>query len=112
VVDCKLTIDKTYLLSYSQSVKYVDWNVVKNELLKTERGISFEDAINSVIDGGLLDVMEHPNPQKYSQQKMMVVNINDYVYLVPFVEDGEKIFLKTIIPSRKATKHYLIDPKK
>lgn len=91
-------------------MKYVDWNVVKNEFLKAERGISFEDVISSVIDGGLLDVMKHPNQKKYSQQKIMVININDYVYLVPFVEDEKKVFLKTIIPSRKATKHYLIDP--
>lgn len=92
-------------------MKYFDWNVAKNEVLKNERGISFENIINSVIDGELLDVVEHPNPKKYKNQKIMIINVDKYIYLIPFVEDKEKIFLKTIIPSRKATKHYLIDKK-
>lgn len=112
MVDRQLDIDNSYLLSYNQLVKYLDWNAAKNELIKIERGISFEEVINSLIDVGPLDILEHPNQTKYSQQKIMIVNINDYIYLVPFVEDETKIFLKTVIPSRKATKHYLIDPKK
>ena len=92
-------------------MKYFDWNVAKNEVIKAERGISFELVVNAILEGRLLDVVEHPNREKYSNQKMMIVEIDDYVYLVPFVEDDKKIFLKTIIPSRKATKHYLIDKK-
>ena len=89
-------------------MKYFDWNKKKNELLKLERDISFEEVYIAIESGGLLEVVAHPNTKRYSNQKMFVVNINNYVYLVPFVEDEEKIFLKTIIPSRKATKKYLI----
>jgi uncharacterized DUF497 family protein len=93
-------------------VKYIDWNAAKNEILKVERGISFEEVMDAFLEDGLIDVIEHPNPVKYSHQKMMILNVSGYVYLVPFVEDEEKVFLKTIIPSRKATKHYLIDLRK
>lgn len=90
-------------------MKYIDWNAAKNEILKVERGISFEEIMDAFLEDGLMDIIEHPNPNKYSQQKMMILNVSGYVYLVPFVEDDEKVFLKTIIPSRKATKRYLID---
>jgi uncharacterized DUF497 family protein len=93
-------------------VKYVDWNATKNEFLKAERGISFEEALDALFEGGLIDVVSHPGPAKYSHQRIMILNISEYVYLVPFVEDEEKVFLKTIIPSRKATKRYLIDLEK
>ena len=89
-------------------VKYFDWSKEKNELLKLERGISFEEVYIAIESGGLLGKVSHPNPKKYPGQKMFVVNISNYVYLVPFVEDEGKVFLKTIIPSRKATKKYLI----
>jgi uncharacterized DUF497 family protein len=89
-------------------VKYYDWNKEKNRLLKTERDISFEEVYISIESGELLDIVEHPNQKKYPNQKMFVLNINNYVYLVPFVEDEEKVFLKTIIPSRKATKKYIV----
>lgn len=89
-------------------VKYFDWNIVKNELIKTERDISFEEVCIAIESGELLDIIIHPNKDKYPNQKIFVVNINNYVYLVPFVEDEKKIFLKTIIPSRKATRKYLI----
>ena len=93
-------------------MKYIDWNAAKNEILKAERVISFEEVMDAFLEDGLIDVIEHPNPAKYSHQKMMILNVSDYIYLVPYVEDEEKIFLKTIIPSRKATQHYLINPKK
>lgn len=89
------------------SMKQINWNTEKNQVLIAERGISFEDVLFAIQSGDLLDDVAHPNPDKYSNQKMFVVNIDDYVYLVPYVETGEEIFLKTIIPSRKATKHYL-----
>jgi hypothetical protein len=92
-------------------VKYVDWNAAKNEILKNERGISFEEIMSAFTEGGLLDIIKHPNEKKYSHQNIFIINLNNYVYLVPFVEDREKIFLKTIIPSREATKSYLFSKK-
>lgn len=88
-------------------MKYFSWNEEKNELLKEERQISFEDVVFYIDQGFLLDVLEHPNQEKYKGQKIFVVQMDDYAYLVPFLEDDHEIFLKTIIPSRKATKKYL-----
>ena len=92
--------------------KYFDWDSKKNELLKQERDISFEDIIVAIDDGHLLDILIHHNPRRYPHQKIFVVAVSSYAYLVPFVEDEEKIFLKTIIPSRKATYTYIIKNKK
>ena len=83
------------------------WPVDKNELLKTERGISFEEITVAVEGGGLLDVVPHPNPKRYPRQKVMVVEVVGYAYLVPFVEEDDHFFLKTIIPSRKATRAFI-----
>ena len=88
-------------------MKYFSWNPEKNELLKEERQISFEEVVFYIEMGFLLDVLEHPNQEKYKRQKIFVVQMDDYVYLVPFIEDEEQVFLKTIIPSRKATRKYL-----
>lgn len=88
-------------------MKYYDWNEGKNKLLKRERGISFEEIKIAAEEGGVLDTYDHPNQKRYPDQKIMAVEINNYVYLVPYIRDEEKIFLKTIIPSRKATKKYL-----
>ena len=89
-------------------MKYFDWNENKNELLKLERDVSFEEVVIAVTSGLLLDDVKHPNPKKYPDQRIFVVNINNYAYLVPYIEDEEKVFLKTIIPSRVATKNYII----
>jgi hypothetical protein len=72
-----------------------------------ERGIGFEEIVFRIERGDLLDILEHPNPERYGGQRIFVVRREDYVYLVPFVEDDQTVFLKTIIPSRKATKEYL-----
>ena len=88
-------------------MKYFAWDEAKNENLKADRGIGFEDIVFHIERGGVLDVLEHPNPKRYAGQRIFVVQRDDYVYLVPFVEDEQLIFLKTIIPSRKATKEYL-----
>lgn len=88
-------------------MKYFSWNEEKNELLREERQVSFEDVVFYIEQGFLLDVLEHPNQEKYKGQKIFVVQMDDYVYLVPFIEDDREIFLKTIIPSCKATKKYL-----
>jgi uncharacterized DUF497 family protein len=91
-------------------VKYFSWNPEKNRLLQGTRGISFEEVVFHVEKGDVLEILEHPNQEKYSGQRIMVVNIEGYVYLVPFVEDDREVFLKTIIPSRKATRDYLGGP--
>ena len=83
------------------------WDDDKNAKLKAERGIGFEDIVFHIERGDLLDTVDHPNPTRYAGQRMFVVRCEDYAYLVPFVEDEETVFLKTIIPSRKATKQYL-----
>jgi uncharacterized DUF497 family protein len=88
-------------------MQYFDWDFEKNELLIQERGISFEEVLIAIGGGYLLDIVEHPNKKKYPNQKVFIVQIEEYAYLVPFVEDKEKVFLKTIIPSRKATKRYV-----
>ncbi len=88
-------------------MKYFSWNNEKNIKLQQERGISFEEIVFHIQQGQVLAVVLHPNQERYAHQKMFVVAINDYAYLVPFVESEREIFLKTIIPSRKATKQYL-----
>jgi len=83
------------------------WSPEKNEAVKAERGISFENIVVSIEAGGLLDILTHPNQAKYPRQRVLIVACDNYVYLVPFVEDDDYYFLKTIIPSRKATRDYL-----
>lgn len=88
-------------------MKLFVWDVRKNEQLRRSRGISFEEIIFHIEQGDLLDVLEHPNQQKYRDQRIFVVRVGEYVYLVPFLETPREVVLKTIIPSRKATKQYL-----
>lgn len=83
------------------------WGPEKNEQLVLERGISFEQMVVAIEAGGLLDILAHPNPSKYPHQKVLVVACDGYAYLVPFVEQEDHVFLKTVIPSRKATRDYL-----
>ena len=87
-------------------MKTYRWNEEKNEQLKQSRGVSFEDVVLAIESGGLLDVLAHPNPKRYPNQKVLVVAVMEYVYLVPHVEESDHIFLKTVIPSRKATRDY------
>lgn len=84
------------------------WNHEKNESLKIERDISFEIIVLAIEADGLLDVLEHPNMDKYPNQSVLVVAFNGYVYLVPYIEELDYYFLKTVIPSRKATRNYLL----
>ena len=88
--------------------KTIRYSLEKNEILKSQRDISFEDIILALENGYLLDDMEHPNKEKYPNQNIFIilVEIKNYVYLVPYVEDNKTIFLKTIIPSRKMNKKY------
>jgi uncharacterized DUF497 family protein len=83
------------------------WNQEKNETVKVERGISFEAIVVAIEAGGLLDILAHPNQAKYPKQRVLVVACDNYAYLVPFVEEETHFFLKTVIPSRKATRDYL-----
>lgn len=82
------------------------WSPEKNDVIQGERGVSFERVVVAVESGALLDITEHPNPAKYPRQRIMVVAIDQYAYLVPFVDEEDHYFLKTVIPSRKATQHY------
>jgi len=88
-------------------MKPINWNPDKNRKLIEERDISFENIVFSLQSGCLLDDISHPNNEKYPQQRIFVVEIDKYAYLVPYVENDEQIILKTIVPSRKATKQYL-----
>jgi uncharacterized DUF497 family protein len=88
-------------------VKPYDWDEQKNARLKKEREVSFESVVDAINQDYLHDTLEHPNKTNFGNQKIYFVEINDYMYLVPFIEDKDKIFLKTIIPSRKATRRYL-----
>ncbi len=87
-------------------MKSYNWNREKNEILKIERGISFEEIVFHIGKGDELDIYPHPNFSRYPNQMISVVMVKDYVYLVPYVEAEDEFFLKTIIPSRKATKKY------
>jgi len=99
------------MLSYHNKMtrKYTfNFSSEKNRKLIQERTISFEEIISAIENDGILDVIEHPNSQKYANQKMYVVKFNNYAYLVPFIKENDKsIFLKTIFPSRKAAQKYL-----
>jgi uncharacterized DUF497 family protein len=83
------------------------WSAEKSETLKAERGVSFESVVVAVEGGGLLDILAHPNQAKYPGQRVLVVACDNYACLVPFIEEEDYFFLKTVIPSRKATRDYL-----
>jgi uncharacterized DUF497 family protein len=92
-------------------MKYFDWNNEKNDYLKKARGVSFEQVELAIASGDLVDRLSHPNLSKYPNQKVFLVRIEDYIYSVPYIEDDDKIFLKTIIPNRNATKKYFGEKK-
>ena len=83
------------------------WDLQKNALLMRERGLSFEQIVLAVEGGDLLQVIAHPNPARYPNQKIMVIAMDGYAFLVPFVQEEGGYFLKTIIPSSKATRDFL-----
>jgi hypothetical protein len=89
-------------------MKPFDWNEQKNSLLKVTRGIGFEDVVSAINEGHLLATVDHPNAKKYPHQKIYIIVVNGYVYTVPFIDNKESYFLKTIYPSRKYTKQFLI----
>ena len=87
-------------------MKVFKWNPEKNEILAVERGITFEEIVHMIEAGAPVIETDHPNPEKYPNQKILIVNVEGYAYLVPYVQDKDELFLKTIIPSRKATRKY------
>jgi uncharacterized DUF497 family protein len=88
-------------------MKLFDWSDEKNAWLLAKRNVTFEEVVFWIMRGGLLDILEHTNKEKYPNQRVFIVNMEDYAYIVPFVEDGDRVFLKIIIPSRKMTRKYL-----
>jgi uncharacterized DUF497 family protein len=100
--------EKENISKAERNMRQFRWNQEKNLKLSEERGISFETIVYAIRKGDVIDVIDHPNPEKYPNQWVYAVNINDYVYLVPFVREENGVhFLKTIIPSRRATRQYL-----
>jgi len=88
-------------------MKNISWDKEKNFRLMKERGISFEEILQDIIEGKILDKVDHPDQKKYPGQQILIIEHRNYCYMVPFVESEEGFFLKTIIPSRKKTKEYL-----
>ena len=88
-------------------MKHFNWDPEKNDRLKRERNISFEEVVFHIENGDEVDVFERPNQDRYPRQRVSVVAVDGYAYVVPFVESEAEVFLKTIIPSRAATKRYL-----
>lgn len=84
-----------------------DFDIEKNEKLKADRCVDFDEIISLIENGSVIDVLDHPNQKKYPNQKIYVIDISGYVWLVPYVRGDGKIFLKTAFPSRKYTKQYL-----
>jgi uncharacterized DUF497 family protein len=84
-----------------------DWDIEKNERLKKERNISFEDIALILAAGKLWKTADHPNPEKYPNQRVFLVPVDGYIFFVPFVMENDTIFLKTAFPHRKATRDYL-----
>lgn len=85
----------------------IEWDNKKNEFLKKERNISFEIVVKYISEDKIIDILNNPNEEMYSNQKILLINHKDYIYYVPYVENDGTVFLKTIIPSRKLTKKYL-----
>ncbi len=84
-------------------MKYLNWNLDKNEILKRERGISFEEIAHLIESGQIIGIKENPGR---SNQKLYILEIDNYAIVVPFVENETEIFLKTAFPSRKYAKRY------
>lgn len=88
-------------------MKAYRWNKEKNDWLREFRGVTFDEVVDAIKNDGLIAVVNHANAARYPGQSVLIVRIGDYVYGVPYVESGEAIFLKTVFPSRKLTRHYL-----
>jgi len=100
-------IDTLAKMSENEGIKTIRWSQEKNRQLQQERGLTFEMVVTAIQQGNVLEDLVHPNVTKYPNQRMMVVRIGSYAFLVPYIDSPSELFLKTIIPSRKATKKYL-----
>lgn len=100
-------VDKRHTFTHNSSVSDFDWSDEKNEMLERVRGVCFEEVLVQILNGGILDIIRHPNRQRYPEQNIIVLNLDGYVWLVPYVKSKGVRFLKTIIPSRKATREYM-----
>ncbi|MFW5883136.1 MAG: toxin [Verrucomicrobiota bacterium] len=87
--------------------KAFDWSETKNEILIAHRGISFDEVAQLLSTGNYWQSIPHPNPEKYPDQKLFLIPIDNYIFVVPYLIDGDRIYLKTIFPSRKLTATYL-----
>lgn len=96
-----------HTLCYYGTVKAIHWNREKNRKLIEERGVSFEMVARYIENEEILDIYDHPDKTRYPNQRIFVIAIEKYIYLVPFIETEEEVFLKTLFPSRKATRDYL-----
>ncbi len=103
----KQLIDIVPTLSYAPIMQIFKWNAEKNEVLARKRGITFEEIVKRIELGAKIIETDHPNKKKYPNQKILIIDVDGYTYLVPCVIDKNEYFLKTIIPNRKATKKYL-----
>ena len=88
-------------------IEHIQWNNEKDRWLRETRQVSFEKVAALILQDNILDVIDNPNQERYPGQKMLVVQIDNYAYFIPFIEQSGQVFLKTIIPSRKATRKYL-----
>lgn len=100
-------VDVVRTMSYYYRMRIFKWDAEKNEVLARERGVTFEEIVERIGSGATVVETGHPNREKYPHQRLLIVDLEGYAYVVPFVQDGDTCFLKTIIPSRKATKKYL-----
>lgn len=99
-------------MEYNKEKINFNYSPEKNAYLKKIRGIGFEEIELAIEQGNVITVIDHPNQNKYPNQQIYIIGLNDYIYLVPFVETSpNEIFFKTIIPSRKAVKKYLKEMK-
>ena len=99
--------DIVSVVSYFLPMKVFRWSVERNEILARKRGVTFEEIVERIESGCRVVDVEHPNPEKYPNQRILIVDLDGYAHMVPYVENEQEYFLKTIIPSRKATRKYL-----
>jgi hypothetical protein len=98
--------DEGHTLSYNPEQDGFRWSAAKDALLRDLRGIGFADVVAAIASGGLVEVRRHPNQTRYAIQRLFLVELRGYVYVVPAVPEPGGYFLKTIIPSRKATREW------
>jgi uncharacterized DUF497 family protein len=103
----RMRVDIVRTMPYHWITMIFEWNAEKNEVLAKERGITFEEIVARIESGATVVETDHPNKKKYPRQRLLIVDLDGYAYMVPYVQDGDSCFLKTIIPSRKATRRYL-----